>query len=427
VIFKKLKVLGSYKLVALLSFGLLFMMSCNSETEIVIQKFPMGSVKEVHRVDSDGEVIQKKLWHFNELKSEVYSVKSDVKHGAYQSWTMEGFPKESGHYQEGLREGEWKLWYRLRKPLAVGQYRNGKKEGEWVYSYPEGGVRVKEIFTKGDSTGVWKTYFSPEKGGLLKVLTSCFKTTKLGFQKKYSESGQLLESVMCQFGKKHGRFESFDNEGRALVSGFYKQGQKDSVWERFSVDGKVVERKEWSDKKRVGLWFNANFKGDTLMIEHLPSLQKLVLDPKLRTMKFHLQTACPSVAPWSDFDEKICSDTILVNGLIEGEILTWKKPWVLDVETWKAGNLLYKKVYKSKSKKWASPNDVLVTQGAYKNGFVTGVWEVRDLETGIVREEKRYKDGKLLGEQRLYDATGKLFMKKHYKGVDEAFVIERVQ
>lgn len=83
-------------------------------------------------------------------------------------------------------------------------------------------------------------------------------------------------------------------------------------------------------------------------------------------------------------------------------------------------------MYKSKSKSWASTSDVLVTQGAYQNGFVTGVWEVRDLETGIVREEKRYKDGKLLGEQRLYDATGKLFMKKHYKGVDEAFVIERI-
>lgn len=403
------------------------MVGCDSNKEVVIQKFPMGSVKEVHQTNPEGKVIQKKFWHFNELKSEVYSVENGIKHGDYQSWTMQGFPKESGQYQEGLREGEWKLWYRLRKPLAVGHYLKGKKEGEWIYNYPQGGIRVKETFTKGDSTGVWESYYVPEKGGGLKSSNSCFRAVKVGAQKKFSESGRLIENIKCKSGIKDGSYEGFDDQGELIVKGFYIRGKKDSVWERYAVNGKVIERKEWSGKQRVGLWYKFNFKGDTLMIQNLPSSEELSTNLKLKSKEFRLQIACPNLSPWSDFKQVICSDTAIVNGLIEGEVLTWKKPWVLDVETYKAGVLLYKKIYKSKSKNLASPKDVLVTQGAYKDGLVTGVWEVRDLETGIVREEKRYKDGKLLGEQRLYDAKGKLFMKKHYKGIDEAFVIERIQ
>lgn len=133
----------------------LFLFSCKSNNNKVVEKYPDGSIK-----------------------SEKYYIKKDtekilVKEVKYYSNHQKQL---QGEYKDKKRNGGWVYYYSNGNKWSEGSFLDGLDNGLRTTYFENGQKRYEGVYNKGKEIGIWK--FWDEKGTLVKTVNyDTVKTT----------------------------------------------------------------------------------------------------------------------------------------------------------------------------------------------------------------------------------------------------------
>ncbi|MEO1173127.1 MAG: hypothetical protein AAFX94_13915, partial [Myxococcota bacterium] len=81
-----------------------------------------------------------------------------VRHGPFESWTLDGSPVEQGSYENGLESGSWRHYYRNGHLEWTGERYLGVNVGAWSYFHENGQKSAEGQLLEGYREGVWQEW-----------------------------------------------------------------------------------------------------------------------------------------------------------------------------------------------------------------------------------------------------------------------------
>lgn len=328
---------------------------------------------------------RERTFYFNDRPERDARYRKGRLHGDYADFWHNGQKRSSGRYVDGKKQGEWVEWFNDFTPAAKGAYQDDRKVGPWVELYESGDLRAEGEYRDGRPVGTWKRW--SRKGDLTEE-SSCFEANAEGRRKTFHADKTPMEEYLCRYGVPRGAFERRNVEGEVEERGvFDSAGRKDGVWERFHPDGLPAERRTW----KGGLEADSLWAWDAA--------------GRIR-QRGHFVDGVGEVVGYDSLG-RLASRERRARGKPEGESWTYHpdgKPKGLVLNRDGKGVLF---------KKWHA-NGRLAGEGGFKDGKRSGPWSQYGPE-GQPLELALYEGGRLHGERKLFDSTGRLTQVQRYE------------
>jgi len=362
--------------------------------EKIITLHPNGNPSEVWVFDEKGQILQKKTFHFNNIRASIMEMENGVPDGLYQSWGSNGDLNESTEFRAGQRHGLSETWYNSRQRQSRTHYVEGKLDGLRETFFPQGDVQIHEEWKLGVPVGTWTRQF---EDGNIEERNSCHSDVERGAWEHFSAKGTLLAMDSCRFGILDG--ESLENfsDGKPKVRGQFRAGSREGLWIWLRADGTHWIERNFHDGLRDGF--------QRYLTEQGKCLTEALFQQGSGTMQI------PCATPWQNVS---CTESTWVAGQLEGRILNLDvTSHILSEENWSHGKIQETTHWKTDSLQHPKYKAV---NGRWKDGKRDGSW-LTWYSNGRIKDSLHYRNGELWGSQTYYDSTGHLYLAKQYKGV----------
>lgn len=200
--------------------------------------------------------------------------------------------------KQGRKQGHWIRTDNNGAKIFEGDFKDGQETGTFTYYYPNGNVRIKNVYTV---------------------------PGKVCNHEAYDEQGHLLAKGVYNQKNRDGEWHIFDEQGRQVKLATYKMGIKQGPTVIFTSTGDTAEYTTWRDNRRDGRWWKRiGTKGYITGTFRNGGLEgKLV-----------------------EYDDNglLCREGYYKNGDKEGSYRYFENNVLTIDETWKAGSLQDRKV-----------------------------------------------------------------------------------
>ncbi|MBP5677209.1 MAG: hypothetical protein J6W88_01785 [Bacteroidales bacterium] len=130
--------------------------------------------------------------------------------------------------KQGRRQGHWIRTDKDGSKIYEGDFVDGLETGTFTYFYPDGTVRMRNIYTE---PGVRCNH------------------------EAYDQKGQLMARGQYDRRNRDGRWEFFDEEGHRVKEATYSMGVKQGLHVVYNHKGDTAEVTNWVDNHRNGRWW----------------------------------------------------------------------------------------------------------------------------------------------------------------------------
>ena len=270
-------------------------------------------------------------------------VRENSNYGFWEYYFENGAKSMEGVIQGKSKEGDWRIYYESSELKETGRFMDNKRNGFWRTYYEDGSIKG-EIEYK-DDVGRYTEYYNNGKklGEGPKVGT---KST--GLWRFYTEDGTLDNEGLYEYGKKTGEWKYYFPSGKVSAIGYFKNDEPIGKWIYYFEDGKIRSSGEYVGGKRNGYWNSLNPSGT-------------------------LRSEITYVDGSGDYTEFYPSGKIKIKGKIENGMNQGK--WIYYYEDGKRegecdfvnGKGIYTGFY---------PNGTIQTKGPIENDKRVGTWEL---------------------------------------------------
>ena len=198
----------------------------------------------------------RQTFHDKEKKiiKEVYQVKdavTNVPHGHYVSYFLNGKVESRGQFTNNETSGVWEFYYETGKLKMRGILFKGANYGMWEYFYESGQKSMEGIINGRDREGEWKAYY---EGGHLKEIGSYKKNQRQGHWTTHFEDGILKGEI--NYDDDNGRYIEYYHSGKVRAEGPKIGARSVGFWRFFADDGTLQSEGDYTDGKKSGTWTN---------------------------------------------------------------------------------------------------------------------------------------------------------------------------
>lgn len=184
---------------------------------------------------------------------EIYQVRdtvSNVLHGRYISYFLNGNVESKGQFKNNETTGVWEFYYETGHLKMRGILRQNSNYGLWEYFY-EGGQKSMEGTINGKlKEGEWKVYF---ESGAVKEVGSYVANKREGIWKTFFEDGTLRGEI--EYKDDHGRYVEYYHSGKVLAEGPKAGARNVGLWRYYAEeDGSLQSEGEYVNGKKNGQW-----------------------------------------------------------------------------------------------------------------------------------------------------------------------------
>jgi len=177
--------------------------------------------------------------------------------GDHKLWHESGRLIELRSYNaEGEFEGKQLRFDAAGNLLEEAEYKAGKLNGIYRQISPENGYEVRAHY-KDDLKHGRSEVLYPKKhalvGAQVAQFTDYVEGQKHGFEKRFTEEGQLLSSIPYVHGKREGIAEVFAKRGEKMMQVTFANDMREGVCLEFYSDGKTKTEVTFIDDKKEGL------------------------------------------------------------------------------------------------------------------------------------------------------------------------------
>jgi len=130
--------------------------------------------------------------------------------------------------KQGRRQGHWIKTDKDGSKIFEGDFKDGKEVGTFNYYYPNGNLRIRNVFTEPGR------YCSHEA---------------------YDEQGHLLARGFYNQKNRDGIWHYYNEKGLEVKTASYKMGVKHGTHIIFTSNGDTAEVSTWNDNHRHGRWW----------------------------------------------------------------------------------------------------------------------------------------------------------------------------
>ncbi len=309
--------------------------------------------------------------------------KAGMKTGMWKTFFPNGLVYEEIPYQSNKRNGFYKVYDTVGNLSKIEKYVND----ELIQDPPE--LRKLEI----------RTDYYPN--GNPKIVAGYYKGKAEGVRREYSEDGKIKKSYILHEGRvigeggivddkgfKNGHWKEYYDDGALKSEGKYVAGRKVDYWKYYFKNGEIEQEGNFGTKGEFdGVWKWYYETGKERLVENY---ENGLLEGAV-----------------NEYDEK-------GNIIVKGEYLGGEEN----------GNWLYKNGSSQQTGNYINGrrnglwkhylNDILIFEGAFLDGIPNGKHKYY-WETGKIKEEINYVQGKKQGEDRKYDREGNIFLIITYK------------
>ena len=130
--------------------------------------------------------------------------------------------------------------------------KEGRKQGHWVKTDKDGSKIYEGDFIDGIETGTF-TYFYPN--GTVRITNVFEGTTQRCSHKAYDEKGHLIATGFYNKRNRDGEWLFYTEEGKLIKKAHYRMGVREGEQVIFNADGDTAEVSNWADNHRHGRWW----------------------------------------------------------------------------------------------------------------------------------------------------------------------------
>lgn len=344
-------------------------------------------------------------------------------------WTVYTFPNgnksSEGCLVNGIPDGIWTAYHESGKIKSEGARENFIITGSWNF-YDTAGIKIESIeYLAGKKNGWEKQYYSSPKE-IIKVETQYVNDEKNGWEHAYDQSGRLVKSIPFENNLSQGVGREYGEDGRVIallnfnkgylrskrsINQMNKEGQKTGTWMFWNANEILIEEGNWQNGLKHGLFKFYDGWGQLDRVEKYTQ-GELIIDSEETTpvdirKSFHDNGVVATVSTYSN-DQRVGATRIYdSNGiLIAGEVYD-RDVKVADGITTEAGLRIgdWRHYYESGAVK---------SEGGYENGKKEGLWRFY-APTGELIQTGLFREGLFHGEWIWYYLSKRLHRKEHYK------------
>ncbi|MEI6575752.1 MAG: hypothetical protein WCO63_06185 [Bacteroidota bacterium] len=310
--------------------------------------------------------------------------------GIQRYFYSNGKVSSEGKIREGKPDGYWKTFYEDGKLKSEGNRKNFELDSVWRFYGEDGKTSLEISYKMGKKNGIRKTYREGE------MYTENFiADVKQGLSLYYYPDGKLRRSIPFVSGLEQGMAKEFDPTGRIILlleyrKGFIvsrenvnrldKEGKKQGTWKNFWENGNIRSEGTYRNDKRNGVF------------------KDYMSDGKLFKMfKFENDSLIPDAEEVAKIDVRADyykSGKVKIMAQYKNNV-----PDGIRREFSEDGKLEKGFVYYRGIKIGDGITDL--------EGFRQGAWK-EYFESGKLKAEGKYKDGKRIGEWKFYHPNSKL-------------------
>jgi len=352
---------------------------------------------------------------------------SSQKNGVDCDWTVYTFPNGSkaseGCLVNGKPEGIWKAYHTNGQVKSEGGRINHLLDGTWCF-YDSSGVKLRTVdYVADKKTGWERTY---HENGMVKLELSFNEDVEVDRTNFYNEKGQIIETIPIKNGLKEGRGKRFGSDGRTIAFLEYKagilenvesfnelndQGQKTGLWFFWNESDVVIEKGEWKDDVRHGLFVFYNKWGQLDRVEYYQN--GLLIEEEEEKVNVDVRTT-------EHANGTIATRGVYVDDLREGVFTEYDEDGnIISGAVYEGGTQIAEGITNLEGKRigiWKEfyPTGEVKVIGQYENGMKSGRWEYF-AESGELIQEGSFLEGELHGNWRWYYLDGDLHRDESYR------------
>ncbi len=430
--------------------------------------YKTGELESKGRFNQQGELEGELRRYFKEdgTVTNVVNYSNGVKHGLAEYFNVDGRKYHDVHYQNGKKHGLSRRWYRgILK--SEENYINDYLDGEYKkYNY-EGNLQETGFYKQGKPTGIRKRYYddgksinnivelddqgrivrhqSFDKDGSQVVLSvakfsegnsitdekwfkqgTIIRRLQTDSSKKwkliegFNQSGELIERFELLNNQRHGLFINLLYGEESIERFSYQNGKQQGEYEQVFLTGESIVKGQYHDDTKVGKW--QYFQDHKIRTEHYNSkgelngeLKEVTNNGQLTRLEHYQEGALHGEYLRYSESGKLYSKGLYINGKRDGDwiySLDYKQNELWD-ELWIGTYDLGTKVGK-----WR-----MVTAQGYELGY--GQYDAQGRpqgisyyfkENGLLKEVKRYQNGKQHGDTVHYLLGEPEYIKRYENG-----------
>lgn len=207
---------------------------------------------------------------------EQYYVKdtiSNVLHGSYVSYFLNGKIESKGQFENNETAGAWEFYYENGRLKMRGNLLKNSNQGKWEYFFESGGKAMEGTVNGKFREGEWKVYY---ENGQLKESGNYAENKRTGYWRMFYEDGTLRGEIEYtdDFGrfieyypshkvqaegpksgnKQVGHWRYFDENGVLSAEGDYANDKKNGTWITYFPSGQVSSRGSYRNDVPEGMW-----------------------------------------------------------------------------------------------------------------------------------------------------------------------------
>lgn len=360
------------------------LLACGKTVEIPREMHENGEVRHLDIVNSQGELVEVRKFHYNGIRQSMVEIRDQKRHGKFREWRSDGMLLRTGQYNYDTTTGVWREWYDDRKLRAKGELHNQLRSGLWEEFHADGSIAARMQYQRGIPQGEWVRY---DKHGRVVERNSCHSSVKHGLFMRLDSAGRIREKGTCDFGKRQGLWEEFFPDGTIHRRTQWQADKPHGVWVWLRYNASLEKQESWKEGARHGNFVETSITNDTL-------LQGNFLNGTGMTHRWCKEGG-------------LCAETTWVDGIISGRLFFMSADsGILQEEFWSRG---------LKDSMSLHRHGKLVRSGTYRMGKPHGIWRTW-WPSGILRDSLHFQEGELWGLQFYHDSTGKLIKKERRQG-----------
>jgi antitoxin component YwqK of YwqJK toxin-antitoxin module len=350
-----------------------------------------------------------------------------------------------GPLREGKPDGYWKTYDEEGMIKSEGNRKNFELDSTWKFYGEEGKLALEITYKNGKKNGIRKTYREGE------YYTENFvNDVKQGMSMYYYPDGKLHKSIPFVNGLEQGIAREFDTNGRIIQiqeyrKGFIvsreninrtdKDGRKQGTWKDFWENGNIRSEGNYRNDKRNGIFKEYMTDGKLFKVfkyendSLIPDAEEVAKidvradyypNGQVKIMAQYKNNQPDGIRREFSADGKLERGSVYFRGIRVGEGITdmagfRQGPWK---EFYESGQLKAEGKYKDGKRigewKFYHPNAKIEETGYYDNkGRLDGDWKWY-YEDGELRKEMSFSEGLEDGPMAEYSEDGKVIVKGTY-------------
>jgi uncharacterized protein len=314
-----------------------------------------------------GQSFTRQTYHDKNKKNlkEVYQVKdtvSNILHGRYLSYYLNGNVESKGQFTNNETTGVWEFFYETGNLRMRGILRQNANYGLWEYFYESGQKSMEGMILGKDREGEWKTFY---ENGQVKEIGEYIKNKRTGLWSSYFEDGVTRGEI--DYADDFGTYTEYYHSGKVYSEGPRAGAKNVGHWRIFSEDGTLQSEGDYANGKKTGEWFTYHPNGK------FASRGKYDNDQPVGKWQYFFE------------DGKVSASGEFLGGVKSGSWQTLDKKGLVRSETqYLKGNGDYREYYEDGKVK---------VRGRILDGKKEGKWEYF-YQDGAKQGECEFKNGK---------------------------------